>query len=54
VLKVAEPVGKVSKPTASSANKGKVTKVSASTSSKASKAAAESRPKTAANAKKGK
>jgi membrane-bound lytic murein transglycosylase D len=53
VVKVAEPVGKVSKPTGSSASKGKVTKVSASTSSKASKAAAESHPKTAASAKKG-
>jgi membrane-bound lytic murein transglycosylase D len=54
VVKVSEPVGKVSKPTASAASKGKVTKVSASTSSKASKAAADSRPKTAASAKKGK
>jgi membrane-bound lytic murein transglycosylase D len=54
VMKVADPVGKVSKPTASSASKVKVTKVSASTSSKASKATAESRPKTVANAKKSK
>jgi membrane-bound lytic murein transglycosylase D len=54
VMKVADPVGKVSKPTASSASKVKVAKVSASTSSKASKATAESRPKTVANAKKSK
>jgi membrane-bound lytic murein transglycosylase D len=54
VVKVSEPVGQASKPTTSGASKGKVTKVSASTSSKASKAAADSRPKTAANAKKGK
>ncbi|CAH2808840.1 MAG: Membrane-bound lytic murein transglycosylase D [uncultured Paraburkholderia sp.] len=54
VVKVAEPVGKISKPTASTASKGKVTKVVASTSGKALKAAAEGRPKTAANAKKGK
>ncbi len=55
VVKVSEPVGQsqqadsVQRP----APKGKVTKVSASTSSKASKAAAESHPKTAASAKKG-
>ena len=54
VVKVSDPVVKASKPATSGATKGKVTKVSASTSSKASKAAADSRQKTVANAKKGK
>jgi len=55
IVKVSEPADKAasaSKPAAPVAGKGKVTKVSMSTSGKASKAAAESRPKTAANAKK--
>jgi membrane-bound lytic murein transglycosylase D len=55
VVKVSDPAGKASKPSASSAApKGKMVKVAAPvTSSKASKAAAVSRPKTAAKTKKG-
>ncbi|MBC8747755.1 MULTISPECIES: transglycosylase SLT domain-containing protein [Paraburkholderia] len=52
IVKVSEPGGKGDKPAAPIATKGKVEKVSASVPGKASKAAAESRPKIAANAKK--
>ncbi|MBB5498404.1 transglycosylase SLT domain-containing protein [Paraburkholderia sp. MM5384-R2] len=52
IVKVSEPGGKGNKPAAPVASKGKVEKVSASEPGKASKAAAESRPKTVANAKK--
>ena len=55
VVKVSEPAGKASKPSASSAApKGKMVKVAEPvTSSKASKATAAGRPKTAAKTKKG-